>query len=294
VSESPWDNLRVVHLDVPGSDRRHPEDRPEPTGLAPWRIWLCRHYMPCTSGEAFVREVNEAPGAVIALVHRHDLEAAAFDIGAWLAVSVREAPQRPCRLLILYDGNWNTWGECSLDHVLPALGGRLPAELWDKAWRAMPWWHLVDAARPLAWVGRRIDPLSLPTVAQRFPKWHLDACECLCSGLDPGKSKAANLTLLRGVIRHSLLVEWLDLEGNRTDRASAERRRNLLKWGDNCWLLEGIAESIGWPTCKQMACSIRGILEDFLGRCCSRARLEPCDRPSWQPTVDAIQELLNR
>lgn len=293
---SPWEDLCIVHLDTfdrPDNRRLHPDEATKPTPLAPWRTWLCQRYVACRTVAAFEAAMKASDGPTFVVLHLSDLKSAneAFDLPSWLRTTNGES--RPSRLLLLYSMSWWVWPQCEPSEVIAEVGDLLPAELCPSHWTAFPFvTDLNGPPRPCAWLGQMTSTARLPTIARPFADWR-DTLTRNDIGLDLlGDVEPAALAALVERVRRSLLAEWFDTEHSRTDRPAEKRRSKMLRFGDDLWLLEGVAADRGWSRLQSLAIGVRHQLETFLGRCCSAADLRPEGKPSWQPTITAIESVL--
>ena len=290
---APPDGLvTVVHGDAREPDRLAGPEAPTP--LAPWHAWLRGRYRPCDRPAAFRAALAAAKGPVIALLHADDRAALwGDDAAAWLA-----GPGE--RWLVLYSGGWFSWGACSRDEVLRDIGPTLPAEAWHTRWTAMPWTVLRGDARPLAWLGHS-GPVRLPLalLSRRQGEWEKEACDNLIAALSLSGTEDDFLGAVGDWLRNGLLLHHLNAAGVRP-RAAAARFRSLIGDGDGLWALEGLASAHGWRRAAVLLAAVRVELERLLrGRLDDLAWLDDRDdrranRHAWQPTVEAVQALLDR
>lgn len=289
MDQAAWDALRVIRFDRDAESA----PLPNPTPLAPWRTWLDGNYRPCRTAEQFRSELVRAPGAVIVLLHRTDLDSRlqSGELDAWLDGDPAGDTGRPQRLILVYACGWG-----HRDYTA-VVAPRLAARHAPRRWYTFSSEHLARDARPAAWLGHAWNlGLSLERVAQPFNDWRQDAARQLMSGIEFTLGSLEQLFLQRmreDVLRHQLLRHILNSEGSRSSRGHAERRQALLDEGDRLWLLQGVAASLGWSrSAALLQCVLTALTRLLRSGIDLDDKERPDNRAAWQDTIQEIDRLI--
>lgn len=292
--------IDVIHFDcLEYSSRCHAPDEREPTVLSPLSTWLQGRYRPCGDTAALLQALAaDEVGSGILLLHLTDVERCLEQtqtqrIVEWLHQGTEDGSVN--RQLILYSGRWLSWGECLNTENLTKCRQLLPLlpEHYEHDWHLWPWPFISsEEARPLAWLGlKNRFYLTLSTMTGGLPKWRSQALGDLGLRETTEETTFREQLCAEHFIHHGLLVEWLDIEGNRP-RTPGERRQQLLAWADRFWLLEGIALAHGWDTLAEGLQRCWQALVPLVELRSSISLSSPEGRPQWTEAVETIEDQL--